>query len=116
MLSKRDLEALTFAEYNVLVRMDPVVKVTPGGIELPEEFVDRDALARDVGTLVSASPLAFGYSEWPADNGPPQVGDRVLIAMYDGKLYDVDGEKYRVVKDKSIVAWWPKAPALAAAA
>lgn len=116
MLTKLNLDGLMLAEYNVLVRMDPVMTKTASGIELPESMIDRDSLARDVGTLVAASPLAFGYSEWPEGKGPPEVGERVLIAMYDGKLYDIDGEKYRVVKDKSVVAWWPSAPALAAAA
>jgi co-chaperonin GroES (HSP10) len=111
-----DLLSVKMAEYNVLVRMDPVVKVTPGGIELPEEYVDRDALSRDVGTLVNAGQHAFSYAQWSETEGPPQPGDRVLIAMYDGKLYDVEGEKYRILKDKSVVAWWPAQPALAAAA
>lgn len=116
MLSKADLNDMVMAEYNVLVRMDPVEARTAGGLHLPESMVDRDALARDAGTLIKASPLAFGYSEWPEDRGPPQPGDRVLIAMYDGKLYDVEGEKYRVIKDKSVVAWWPSKVTLAAAA
>lgn len=114
-MNKSDLLSMKMAEYNVLVRMDPVTKVTPGGIELPEEYVDRDAMSRDLGTLVSIGEHAFSYvAEWK--NGAPEIGDRVLIAMYDGKLYDVDGEKYRVLKDKSVVAWWPQPASLAAAA
>lgn len=110
-----DLLSVKMAEYNVLVRMDPVEQRTAGGIILTNDAVDRDALSRDVGTLVNVSEHAFNYAEWP--NGPPQAGDRVLIAMYDGKMYDVEGEKYRVIKDKSVVAWWPAdKPALAAAA
>ena len=116
MLSKSIVENMQLAEYNVLVRMDPVEEKTRGGIILTESAVDRDAISRDLGTLVKISPLAFGYAEWPEGTTPPQPGDRVLIAMYDGKMYDIDGEKWRVVKDKSVVAWWAEKPSLAAAA
>lgn len=106
MLSKSDLEGLKLAEYNVLVRMDPVETKTAGGLHLPQSAVDANAISKDLGTLVKASEHAFGYvKDWT--DGAPQPGDRVLIAMYDGKLYKIDGEEYRVVKDKSVVAWWP---------
>lgn len=114
-MRKSDLENMKLAEYNVLVRMDPVEERTAGGIILTNDAVDRDALSRDVGTLVNVGEHAFNYvEEWK--NGPPQPGCRVLIAMYDGKMYDVEGEKYRVIKDKSVVGWWDEQPALAAAA
>jgi co-chaperonin GroES (HSP10) len=111
-----DLLSMKMAEYNVLVRMDPVEQRTAGGIILTNDAVDRDALSRDVGTLVNVGEHSFSYvKEWKG--GAPQPGDRVLIAMYDGKLYDVDGEKFRVLKDKSVVAWWPaEQPASLAAA
>lgn len=110
-----DLLSMKMAEYNVLVRMDPVEQRTAGGIILTNDAVDRDALSRDVGTLVNVGEHAFSYvNEWK--NGAPQPGDRVLIAMYDGKMYDVQGEKFRVIKDKSVVGWWADKPALAAAA
>lgn len=113
MLSERELLAMEMAEYNVLIRMDPVEAKSPGGIVLPDAMVDQNAMARDLGTLVKAGELAFSYADgW----SPPTVGDRVLIAQYDGKLYDVGGTKYRVVKDKSVVGFWPAKPALLAEA
>lgn len=113
MLSERELLAMEMAEYNVLVRMDPVEVKTPGGIILSDTAVDQNAMARDLGTLVKAGELAFGYAK---DWTPPSIGDRVLIAQYDGKLYDVEGASYRVVKDKSVVAFWRDRPVLAEAA
>lgn len=92
-------------------------QVTKGGIFLPQSAVDRDEISEDRGVLVKASPLAFGYAEWPEGKEPPQPGDRVLLAQYDGKVHEFDGVKYRVVKDKSVVGWWPaEQPVLAAAA
>jgi co-chaperonin GroES (HSP10) len=115
MLSKADLESMKLAEYNVLVRMDPVREKTAGGILLTESSLEKDSIAKDVGTLVSVGEHAFSYvKEW--NQGAPQPGDRVLIAMYDGKLYNIGDDQYRVVKDKSVVGWWPAAQPLAAAA
>lgn len=111
---QNDIEGLTLAEYNVLVRMDPVSD-SRGGLSLPEEYVARKELEQDRGTLVAVSPLAFNYAEWPGGI-MPKAGDRVLLAQFDGRLIDFGGVKHRIVKDKSVVAWWPEAPALAAAA
>lgn len=115
-MNRADLESMELSEYNVLIRMDPVETQTKGGIQLPESMVERNTLSADLGTLVKASPLAFGYAKWPDGKGPPQPGERVLIAQYDGKLYEFEGEKFRVCKDKSVVAWWPQPASLAAAA
>ena len=117
-MNLRDLDGLKLAEYNVLVRMDPVETKTAGGVHLPTSALEKDSIAKDLGTLVKASPLAFDYSKWPEGEGPPQPGDRVLIAMYDGKLYNIGDQQFRVVKDKSVVAWWPadQPASLAAAA
>lgn len=113
MLKKAELLAMDMAEYNVLVRMDPVEETTRGGIILTGSQIDRVSIANDMGTLVKVGQLAFGYA---AGWSPPREGDRVLIAQYDGKLYEVEGEQYRVVKDKSVVGFWRVAPALAEAA
>jgi co-chaperonin GroES (HSP10) len=107
-------------EFNVLIRMDPVEDRTASGLFIPPTKVERDELACDEGTLVAASPLAFSYvstDERPAWEGEqPQVGDRVLFAQFDGRLWKRDGVTYRILKDKSIVAVIEPQPALAAAA
>lgn len=93
-------------EFNVVVELDPVQEKTAGGIILPESKKERDELAAEEGTLVAASPLAFSYaspSEW-GDEHPPQVGQRVMIARYQGVAKEHDGRKFRIVKDKDVVA------------
>lgn len=113
MLTKAELLAMDMAEYNVLVRMDPVEERTAGGIFLTQSQAQMNGIANDLGTLVRTGALAFGYAEgWE----PPREGDRVLIAQYDGKLYEVEGEQYRVIKDKSVVGFWRAPRALAEAA
>lgn len=95
---------LSPVEYNVVVRMDPVEEKTSGGIILPGSKTDRDKLAADEGTLVAVSPHAFSYADWPEGWTPPKVGDRILMAQFDGRIWEKDGQTYRLIKDKSVIA------------
>ncbi len=90
-------------EYNVVVRMDPPKEKTDGGLYLPETKKDRDELATDEGTLDAVSPHAFTFAEWDGAR-PPQPGDRVLFAQYAGRIWERGGHKFRILKDKDIVA------------
>lgn len=98
-------------EYNVVVRMDPIYeegeggeRVTEGGIIVPQTKVERDELSADEGTIIAMSPLAFSYADWPEDARLPQVGDRILMAQFDGRLWKRNGTTYRLIKDKSVIA------------
>ncbi len=95
---------LSPVEFNVVVRMDPVEEVTKGGIILTQQKTDRDKLAADEGTLVAVSPLAFSYADWPEGSVVPKVGDRVLMAQFDGRIWERGGVTYRLIKDKSVIA------------
>ena len=103
-------------EYNIVVRMDPVEEKTASGIYLPATKTDRDELSADEGVIVAASPLAFGYAEWPEGSRIPQVGDRVLMAQFDGRIWKRGGATYRLIKDKSVIAVIEAPASLAAAA
>ncbi len=92
------------SEYNVVVKPDAVEEVTKGGIILPVSTADRDKLAADEGTLVAVSPHAFSYADWPEDEKPPKVGDRVVFAKYAGSLIKRGDTDYRIIKDKDIIA------------
>ena len=105
---------LSPVEYNIVVRMDPVEEKTASGLYLPQTKTERDELAADEGTIVAVSPHAFSYAEW-GDAQPPKVGDRILMAQFDGRIWKRGGQTYRLIKDKSVIAV-VEAPALAAAA
>jgi chaperonin GroES len=91
-------------EYNVVIRMDPTEEKTAGGIIIPVSKKERDELATDEGTLIAVSPHAFSYADWPEGADQPQPGDRVLFAQYAGRIWERGGIKYRILKDKDIVA------------
>ena len=92
-------------EYNVLLKQDAVDQKTKGGLIKPDEVLDRDKHGQTRGTIVAVSPMAFTFDDWPHGVEKPKPGDKVAIAKHAGTfLTGNDGEEYRVVKDKDIVA------------
>lgn len=93
-------------EYNVVVA-PAVMPEKIGSLHVPDEYRDNQALAMQVGRIVSMSPLAFGYAkpeEW-APATKPVVGQIAWFARYAGKEFEgIDGKTYRILKDKDIGA------------
>lgn len=91
-------------EFNVLVLPEEVEERTKGGIILPDAVKDADKQASQRGRLIAVSPVAFDFATFP-ENTRPNVGDVVIFAKYAGSLVDGrDGRKYRVMKDRDLVA------------
>lgn len=107
---------LSPVEYNVVVRMDVVEDKTASGLYIPQTKVDRDELSADEGTIVAVSPHAFSYAEWPEGAEPPKVGDRILMAQFDGRIWRRGVNTYRLIKDKSVIAVVEQPAAISAAA
>ena len=91
-------------EYNVIVKPDKVEERSPGGIILTPQITDRDQFAVQTGEIVSLSPHAFTYAEWPEDARKPQVGDRVLFGQYKGADFGKGDDLVRILKDQDITA------------
>lgn len=83
----------------VLVKPDPVLTHSPGGIELPFAHVEREILGQTEGEVVSIGPGCF--DELPAC---PRIGERVIFARYSGQLCKDGDVQYRLINDKDIVA------------
>lgn len=93
------------AEFNVLIRPDPVEERTKGGLILSDETKDRQKHAATKGTIIALSPMAFDADVWPADQPRPEPGQRVLVAKHSGTFCEgMDAIEYRLVKDKDVVA------------
>lgn len=92
-------------EFNVIVKPDPVEERTAGGLIKPETTKDREEFSTTKATIVAVAPMAFNDDVWPGDMAKPDAGTRCLIAKHAGAVVDGDdGEKYRIVKDKDVVA------------
>lgn len=99
------MSGITPIEYNVVVRPDVVEAKTKGGLYLSDEVVERDQSGMTRGTLVAVSPMAFTFDDWPDGMAKPEVGQRVAFVRYAGTLVPgADGEDYRVMKDKDVLA------------
>lgn len=101
-------------EYNVVVKPDALESKTAGGIILMQN--ERDEWAVHEGVIDAVSVHAFTYADWPDDARKPQVGDRVMFAKHAGALIDRNGAKFRVVKDKDLIAVLAEKPAVQLAA
>jgi len=92
-------------EFNVLVKQDGTEGRTKLGLIKPDEVIEREKHGQTQGVLVALSPLAFNADIWPPDMPRPEPGTRVAFARHAGTFVTGnDGEEYRVVKDKDIVA------------
>lgn len=92
-------------EYNVLIKQVETKETTTGGVFIPQHTQDREEFAETVGTIVDTSPMAFDFPDWPDDVAKPSIGDRVIFEKHAGRFVDgTDGEKYRLIKDKEVMA------------
>jgi len=88
-------------EYKVLIEVATVADVTAGGIILPDSVRDKQQVAREVGTLVAVSGMAFEDPDWPVK---PVVGDKVIYNRYAGSVLRHQGKEYRLMQDKDLGA------------
>ena len=93
---------ITPVEYKCLVLPEKVEEKTQGGILLSAKLQEQDQLSETRCQLIALGGMAF--EDWK-DGQLPQAGDRVMIAKYSGILCrGNDGEEYRVINDKDIIA------------
>lgn len=104
-----NLSGIVPVEFKVLVRphVDDGTVTFKSGFKLlkPDETRERDDHASMEGDLVAVSPFAFSYEEWPAGARKPEPGDTVVFARYSGiTIKGDDGQDYRLMNDKDVVA------------
>nr|QBM02671.1 hypothetical protein [uncultured archaeon] len=104
-------------EFKVLVlpdESDVIASFRRAGLATPDEVNERYRAASMTGRVVSMSPAAFSYHDWPDHVRLPEVGDRVVFARYAGinikgqHFTNAKGHKerleYRLINDKDIAA------------
>ena len=99
---------LTPLEYNLIVKPEKVEEKTKGGLIMPDAHTDKLQWKEQRARVVAVSPVAFGF-----EPGAPaaEPGDMILIAEYaGGEVTGEDGEKYRIIKDKDVLALIGDAP------
>ena len=105
--SGSDTSGIRVVGKTVLVLMDKCSPKTTGGVDLPDDLIEKMSMAAESGVLVAVSPGAFLLNEdmTPWIGEKPKPGDRVYIEKYAGKLVKGrDGETYRIMDYGSIGA------------
>lgn len=78
---------------------------TEGGVYLPDQHVDREALATVCGYVVKVGPLAYKDPDKFGDTGPwCKEGDWVIFGRYAGSRFKIDGGEVRLLNDDEILA------------
>ena len=92
----------------VLVKTDMASLKTIGGLDLPDDVVERHQLSATSGVIAELGSEAFRWNAdrtRPYEGDKPKPGDRVLFEKYAGQLVKGDdGSSYRLVADKAIGA------------
>lgn len=92
----------------ILIKVDESAMMTSGGVHLPDEIVYKQSMAAETGVIVAIGDAAFHWTfdrtrEWHGRK--PQVGERVYVERYAGRLLKGnDGRMYRVMDDKCVAA------------
>lgn len=89
----------------VLIRPD-IAASTSGGIEIPDEVVDRAQLSSTSGVIVELGDDAFSWNSSktrPFGGEKPVAGSRVYYDKFAGKIIlGDDGVEYTLMDDASI--------------
>jgi len=91
--------------WRILIMPYTPPKVTKGGIEIPDEVLDRERLAINVGLVMAVGPLAY-KDENKFGNEPPwcKKSDWVMFGKYAGSRFSIDGGELRLLNDDEVLA------------
>ena len=79
---------------------------THGGVYIPDETKDREALATVVAYVVKVGPLAYQDPDKFGEEKEPwcKEGDWVCIGRYAGSRFKLDGGEVRIINDDEVIA------------
>ena len=79
---------------------------TDGGLILPDQVREREALATVVAYVLRMGPLAYRDPNKFGDNPEPWCaeGEWVCIGRYAGSRFRIDGGEVRIINDDEVIA------------
>ena len=88
-------------EDRVVVLPDSIEETTGGGLIVKADFTKtQDRRTQTRGVLVATSDCAF--SDFKGGKRP-QIGDRIVFAIYSGEFYTEGDVEYKIMNDEDIV-------------
>lgn len=90
------------AGWKLLIAMPDYSRKTKGGIELPDEYVDREEMASPIGYVVAVGEAAYqDKARFPA--GPLcKPGDFIVMRPYSGTRVVLHGKEFRFINDDTV--------------
>lgn len=79
---------------------------TEGGLFLPDQVVEREALATVVAYVLRVGPEAYKDPNKFGPDAEPwcKQGDWVCIGRYTGSRFKIDGGEVRIINDDEVIA------------
>ena len=94
--------AIRLLLHHLLVDPDKKETVSPGGIVIPDQILEKERKAVEYGVVVQVGPTA--YLDHGRDPSIIKIGDRVCLNRYPGKeVLDNDDKKYLIINDSDIL-------------
>ena len=92
--------------WRVLVMPYQGASKTHGGLYIPDEIRDREAVATVVAYVLKLGPLAYKDPEKFGDDSEPwcKEGQWVCIGRYSGSRFKIDGGEVRIINDDEVIA------------
>jgi len=93
---------ITLLLHHILIDPDKKETVSPGGIVIPDQILEKERKAVEYGTVLQVGPTA--YTDYGRDSSIIKVGDKVSFNRYSGKeITDLDEKKYLIVNDSDVL-------------
>ena len=90
--------------FKILIALPELEEKTDGGIYLPEQVRNTEALATVVGFVLKMGDLCY-LDEKKVPNGPwCNEGDWVLFRAYSGTRIKIHGKEFRLINDDMVEA------------
>ncbi len=88
--------------WKVLVAMPDYARRTKGGIDLPDEYVQREEMASPVGYVVALGDSCY-RDEARFPSGPYcQPGDFIIMRPYSGTRVVLHEKEFRFINDDTV--------------
>ncbi len=92
--------------WRVLVMPYQGASKTHGGLYIPDEIRDREAVATVVAYVLKIGPLAYKDPDKFGPGPEPwcKEGQWVCIGRYSGSRFKIDGGEVRIINDDEVIA------------
>ena len=92
--------------WRLLVMPFQGVAKTAGGLHIPDEVRDREAVATVVAYVLKLGPLAYRDTDQFGPDSTPwcEQGQWVCIGRYAGSRFKIEGGEVRIINDDEVIA------------